>query len=440
MRSGACIFAPSFDYKTPKAMEQVRLSALAESMQGSEIVKLGNAIRERKRLGETIYNFTIGDFEPAEFPIPAGLEQAIVEAYQQRYTSYPLADGELDLRQSIVGFYKRMLGLDYAVNEIQVASGGRPLIYTIFKTLVNAGDKVIYAVPSWNNNHYTNLTEAQHCVVEATVENHFMPTAAQLAPHIPGAALLCLCTPQNPTGTTLPKAELEKICELVLAENARRGPGEKKLYVLFDQMYWTLTFGDTEHHNPVSLVPAMKDYTVFVDGISKCFAATGVRVGWSVGPEVVIAKMKAILSHVGAWAPMAEQKATAKFLNQPSLIDEYLVQFKADIQYRLDAIYNGLMALQQKGYAVDAVAPQAAIYLTIRFQLVGRAKADGTVLADQAAVTQYLLEEAGLAIVPFYAFGADRSSSWYRLSVGTCRKADITPMFDRLEAALAKLQ
>nr|MCU0336100.1 aminotransferase class I/II-fold pyridoxal phosphate-dependent enzyme [Chitinophagaceae bacterium] len=387
-------------------MEQVRLSALAESMQGSEIVKLGNAIRERKRLGETIYNFTIGDFEPAEFPIPAGLEQAIVEAYQQRYTSYPLADGELDLRQSIAGFYKRMLGLDYSVNEIQVASGGRPLIYTIFKTLVNAGDKVIYAVPSWNNNHYSNLTEAQHCVVEATVENHFMPTAEQLA------ALLCLCTPQNPTGTTLPKAELEKICELVLAENARRGAGEKKLYVLFDQMYWTLTFGDTEHHNPVSLVPAMKDYTVFVDGISKCFAATGVRVGWSVGPEVVIAKMKAILSHVGAWAPMAEQKATARFLNQQDLIDHYLEHFKADIQYRLDAIYNGLMALQQKGYAVDAVAPQAAIYLTIRFQLVGRTKADGTVLADQAAVTQYLLEEAGLAIVPFYAFGADRSSSW----------------------------
>jgi Aspartate/tyrosine/aromatic aminotransferase len=178
--------------------------------------------------------------------------------------------------------------------------------------LVDAGDKVIYAVPSWNNNHYTNLTNAEHCLIDATVENHFMPTAEQVAPHIPGAALLCLCTPQNPTGTTLVKSELEKICELVLAENAKRGPGEKKLYVLFDQMYWTLTYGDTQHYNPVSLVPAMKDYTIFVDGISKCFAATGVRVGWSFGPGQVIAKMKAILSHLGAWAPMAEQKSNCQ--------------------------------------------------------------------------------------------------------------------------------
>jgi aspartate aminotransferase len=236
------------------------------------------------------------------------------------------------------------------------------------------------------------------------------------------------------------KSELEKICELVLAENAKRGPGEKKLYVMFDQMYWTLTFGDTVHYNPVSLVPAMKDYTIFVDGISKCFAATGVRVGWSFGPAAVIAKMKAILSHVGAWAPMAEQKATAKFLQQEQAIDTFFSHFKTEIQYRLDAIYNGLMNLKQKGYAVDAVAPQAAIYLTIRFELAGKTKADGSLLNDQAAVTQYLLEEAGLAIVPFYAFGAERSSSWYRLSVGTCRKEDLQPMFEKLETALAKLK
>lgn len=421
-------------------MEQVKLSALAESMQGSEIVKLGNMIRERIRLGDTIYNFTIGDFDPQVFPIPQGLEDAIIEAYKNRFTSYPLADGELDLREAVCAFYKRSLGLDYGSNEIQIASGGRPLIYTIFKTLVDAGDKVIYAVPSWNNNHYTNLTNAEHCLIEATVENNFMPTAEQVAPHIPGAALLCLCTPQNPTGTTLVKSELEKICELVLAENAKRGPGEKKLYVLFDQMYWTLTYGDTQHYNPVSLVPAMKDYTIFVDGISKCFAATGVRVGWSFGPAQVIAKMKAILSHLGAWAPMAEQKATARFLHQEAAIDAYLTSFKADLHYRLEYIYQGLMQLKAKGFAVDAVAPQAALYLTIRFTLVGKTTASGKVLDNQAAVTQYLLEEAGLAIVPFYAFGADNSSSWYRLSVGTCRKEDLAPMFEKLEAALAKLQ
>ncbi len=420
--------------------EQPVFSDLSETLIGSEIVKLGNMIRQRKAAGETIYNFTIGDFDPNVFPIPKALEEEIILAYRHHFTSYPLADGEMDLRQAISSFLKKYEGLEYAPNEIQIASGGRPLIYTIFRALVNPGDRVIYATPSWNNNHYAHFTGAEHVVVEATNENAFMPTAAQIAPHLKGAALLCLCTPQNPTGTTLPKAELEKICRLVLEENASRAAGEKKLYILFDQMYWTLCYGTTEHYNPISLVPEMKPYTVFVDGISKAFAATGVRVGWSMGPEPLISKMRAILSHVGAWAPMPEQKATAKFLTNFAAIDRYLADFKEKIQFRLDTIYNGLMALKNEGYAVDAVAPQAAIYLTIQFNLKGKSKPDGTLLTHQSQVTEYLLEAAGLAIVPFSSFGADKESPWYRMSVGTCRKEDIEPMLEKLASALDALE
>lgn len=108
-----------------------------------------------------------------------------------------------------------------------------------------------------------------------------MPTVEDLKPHIKGASLICLCTPQNPTGTTLGKNALAEICELILEENASRGPEEKKLYLMFDQMYWTLTYGDTVHYNPLTLNPAMKPYTIFIDGISKVFSATGVRVGWA---------------------------------------------------------------------------------------------------------------------------------------------------------------
>ncbi len=414
-------------------------SDLSETLIGSEIVKLGNMIRQRKAAGETIYNFTIGDFDPNVFPIPKALEEEILLAYRHHHTNYPLADGELDLRQSISSFLKHYEGIEYATNEIQVASGGRPLIYTIFRALVNPGDKVIYAVPSWNNNHYAHFNSAEHVVVEATLENAFMPTAEQIAPHLKGAALLCLCTPQNPTGTTLPKEELRKICQLVLEENVSRADGEKKLYILFDQMYWTLCYGATEHSNPVSLVPEVKPYTVFVDGISKAFAATGVRVGWSMGPEPLISKMRAILSHVGAWAPMPEQKATAKFLGNFTAIDNYLAEFKQNIEYRLNTIYNGLIALKNKGYNVDAVAPQAAIYLTIQFALKGKSRPDGAVLTSQSDVTEYLLEAAGLAIVPFSSFGAGKESPWYRMSVGTCRKEDIEPMLEKLKWALEAL-
>src|SRR6266487_5028955 len=131
------------------------LSKLAGTLKGSEIVRLGNEINDRIRLGEKIYNFTIGDFAPSVFPIPHELEELIIRSYKEHYTNYPPAEGVFELRKTVSQFIKQREGLDYNTGEIQIASGGRPLIYTLFKTIVNPGDKVIYGVPSWNNNHYT---------------------------------------------------------------------------------------------------------------------------------------------------------------------------------------------------------------------------------------------------------------------------------------------
>lgn len=418
----------------------MKLSQLSETLIGSEIVKLGGEIREKIRLGERIFNFTVGDFDPQVFPIPKELEEEIIEAYRQHFTNYPLAEGNLDLREAIAAFTREWEGLDYSISEFLVASGGRPLIYAIFRAIVDKGDKVVYAVPSWNNNHYTHFVEGVHEVVEVGPENNFMPSARDLEPLLSGATLLALCSPQNPTGTVFTKTELEKICDLVLAENARRGPGEKKLYVMYDQMYWHLTFGDIEHVNPVSLRPAMRPYTVFVDAVSKVFAATGVRVGWSFGPAEIINKMKAILGHIGAWAPMAEQKGVARFLYKKEAIAKYLHHFKGEVEERLHKIYDGLIALKQAGHQVDAVTPQAAIYLTIKIDLAGKRTAAGNLLETQADVSAYLLNEAKLAVVPFYAFGASKTSPWYRLSVGTCKKEEISEMLQLLKEALEKLQ
>lgn len=418
----------------------MKLSYLSETLIGSEIVKLGGEIREKIRRGERIYNFTVGDFDPSIFPIPKELEDAIVDAYRKHFTNYPAAEGNLDLREAVISFTKQEEGLDYGVSEVLVASGGRPLIYAVFRAVCDAGDKVIYAVPSWNNNHYTHFVGGQHVVVEASAENNFMPTAADIEPHLKEATLISLCSPQNPTGTTFKKEELEAICDLVIEENNRRGEGEKKLYVMYDQMYWHLTYGNISHYNPVSLRPEMRNYTIFIDAISKVFAATGVRVGWSLGPATIIAKMKSILTHVGAWAPMAEQKAVAYYLNQHrDNIKKYLNHFKSEIEERLRRIYDGLIQLKNEGLSVDAIAPEAAIYLTIKFDLVGKSTEDGKLLADQGAVTAYILNEAKLAVVPFYAFGASRSSAWYRLSIGTCKKEEINEMLLKLKEALKRL-
>ena len=413
---------------------------MAETLTGSEIVRLGADIKEKIKGGEKIYNLTIGDFDSSLFPIPKGLENDIIEAYKDGYTTYPPADGILALRESVSSFINEREGLSYDVNEILIAAGGRPLIYTLYRALVDKDDKVIYSVPSWNNNHYVHFTGGQHMVIETTAATNFMPTAEDMRPFIKDAVLIGLCSPLNPTGTVFSKEELEKICDMVLEENERRGDEDKKLYVMYDQMYWTLTFGDIVHYNPVSLRPEMKDYTIFIDGISKAFAATGVRVGWALGPQHVLAKMKSINTHVGAWSPMAEQHATAKFLKDNSAIDKYFAHYKNELKERLSRIYEGFQQLKSEGFAVDAVAPQAAIYLTIQFSLKGKQTEDGKELTTQDEVTTYILNEAKLAVVPFYAFGAIRSSDWYRLSVGTCKKEEIDEMMEKLRSALKKLK
>lgn len=423
---------------TPKPTAMI-LSHLAETLIGSEIVKLAGEIREKIRKGENIYNYTVGDFDPEIFGIPKELEEEIIQAYRSGFTNYPAAEGNLDLRESVSVFMKNFQGLDYKTDEILVASGGRPLIYSFFRAVADKGDGVLYPVPSWNNNHYTHFVEGTHIVVEASPENKFMPTAADLAPYIQKATILALCSPQNPTGTTFGKPELEAICDLVIAENKRRGDDEKKLYVMYDQMYGHLTYGDIRHYDPVSLRPEMKPYTVYIDAISKVFSATGVRVGWCMGPAGIIGKMKAILTHVGAWAPMAEQKACARFMLKTDAINKFLDNYRAEAEERLQKIYGGFMKLKEAGLPVDAIAPEAGIYLTIKIDCAGKTTSSGAVLHTQADVTAYLLNEARLALVPFSAFGAASNSPWYRLSIGTCKKETICSMFDVLSEALKKL-
>lgn len=416
------------------------LSKLAESLVGSEIVRIGNAINDQIRSGAKIFNYTIGDFASSSFPIPEELLEAIVAAYKSGATNYPPAAGLLSLRKAVLAFIKQNEGINYEEEEIQIASGGRPLIYSYFKAIVDPGDKVIYTIPSWNNNHYTRLNSGVACEIITKQENNFMPSASDIKPFISDAVLLCLCSPQNPTGTTFDQSELEAICDLVLAENKRRKPEEKKLYVLFDQMYWMLTYGKTKHFHPVQLRPEMKDYTLTVDGISKAFAATGLRVGWGLGPERVIAKVKALLSHVGGWAPMAEQQAVAALLQQEDAVKKFLDNFKAGLEERLLKLYHGFERLAEKGFPIEVVAPQAAIYLTVKIDLVGSIKSDGKPLEKQSDVTDFLLKNAGVGLVPFHCFGGDGNSPWYRVSVGTTTIDDITLMFDQLEKAFAQIQ
>ena len=149
--------------------------------------------------------------------------------------------------------------------------------------------------------------------------------------------------------------------------------------------------------------------------------------------------MKSILGHVGAWSPKAEQVATTHFLNNSAAVDAYLTWIKAAVKQRFDAFYKGFTELKNEGLPVDVIIPRAAIYMTIQFNLKGMKTSEGKILENTDDVTSYILNEAGFAVVPFFAFGSPRESAWYRLSVGTSKLEEIPAIFDKLRTALKKL-
>jgi len=396
---------------------------MAAGMAGSAILKVAADVRARVAGGHRICDLTMGDFDPRYFPIPALLREGIEAALEDGQTNYPAGVGMPVLREAIRAFSRDGLGVDYPIESVLVMSGARPALYGAYRTLVDPGERVVFSVPSWQNSYYCQLVGAEAVVVPCEASTGFLPTRAMLEPVVRGARLLVLNSPSNPTGTMFDSESLGAICDLVLEENARRGMNERPLYVLYDQVYWMLTLGATPHVTPVALRPAMAPYTVSVDAVSKSFAATGLRVGWVLGPSDVVRSMGDFLGHVGAWAPKAEQVATAALLGARGAIAEYHRTMKDGLRARLQVLHRGMMAMRERGLPVDATAPAGAMYLSARFALP---------VGDNEAIRTYLLREADFAAVPFQAFGVTEDSGWFRLSVGATSVADI-------EAALPKL-
>ncbi|HYC52884.1 MAG TPA: aminotransferase class I/II-fold pyridoxal phosphate-dependent enzyme [Gemmatimonadaceae bacterium] len=422
----------------PAADRARRDSLLAEGLIGSPILKIAAEVRALVANGAEVCNLTVGDFAPSEFPVPEVLSRELAAAVQRGETNYPPSAGMPALRKAIAEFCERRLGLPTATENVLVASGARPLIYAAYRILADPGEKVVFPVPSWNNVHYCQMSGAAPVAISCDASAGFLPTAAQLRNKLRDARLLVLNSPVNPTGTAFTRSQLEDICDLVLEENARRGESARPLYLLYDQVYWMLTFG-VEHVHPVALRPEIARYTIYIDAISKSFAATGLRVGWAVGPTPIISQMSDLLTHVGAWAPRPEQVATSVLLGKDDVIDDFHDKMRGEVLARLQSLHDGIVALRQEGFPVDASIPSGAIYLSARFALHGLRTAEGKVLANDDEVRSYLLRSAGLAAVPFSAFGQPDGTGWFRLSVGAVSLEDVRKLLPRVRAALEPL-
>ncbi|HXV77824.1 MAG TPA: aminotransferase class I/II-fold pyridoxal phosphate-dependent enzyme [Candidatus Polarisedimenticolaceae bacterium] len=428
----------TMDFGDPTMVDR-SLSDCVQGLIGSEILKIAGDIRQLKAAGRSICNLTVGDFDARYFPIPEPLRDGIHEAYRQGETNYPPSDGVLPLRKSITEFVARQWGSRYPIESVLIASGARPILYGAYRCVLNPGDKVIYPVPSWNNNHYAWLNQAESVVVTTRAEDGFMPSLEQLRPQLRDARLLTLNSPLNPTGTVIGERVLREIAEAVVEENERRSRvGQAHLFLLYDQVYAALVFGGARHHMPTALVPECAPWVITLDGISKSFAATGLRVGWVLAAPELTARMKDLVGHMGAWAPRPEQIALARFLDSPEAVDEFRRSMNERVRSRLDALYAGFEALRDEGYPVECVSPQGAIYLSLRLRLGGQT-IRGRRLDTNEQIRKLLLDEAGLAVIPFQAFGLLEESGWFRLSVGAVSPTEIDEVFPRVRALLDDL-
>ncbi len=405
---------PAFD------AHPVAPAPFAASMPRSAILRMAAEVRATPGVAD----FTVGDFDPTQFPAPPALIEAVAAALRRGHTQYPPAAGIAELRAAVARDAARTMDLDWPASAVVVGSGARPPIYAALMTALAPGDEVVYSTPCWNMPYYTRLARARDVAVHTGPESQFLPTVDQILPHLPTARMLCLNSPSNPAGTAFASDRLAEIAQAVVDENRRR-VGRPPLLLLYDQVYRHLVY-EGRHVHPAERVPDVAPYLLLVDAISKSWAATGLRVGWALVPPGLAEAMITWIGHVGAWAGRAEQVATAELLDTPGHTEGWLGEHRERLSSRLSALSSGLTALANQGHAVEHLVPRAALYLSARFP--GR--------GDDEAVRRWLLG-AGIGIVPFSAFGQPEGSGWVRFSVGATSPDAIDGALSRLAGVLA---
>jgi aspartate aminotransferase len=382
-----------------------------------------------------IFDCARGDYDPMIYPCPIELKKELMKAYAENYTFYPEAGGNADLKESISEYEREWNGLTYKPDEMVVGCGGGLMLYTAFRTIVEPDDGVVCLLPSPNTKELIERVQGVPLVVECVAEDHFLPRPEMIQPLLRGAVLLPLAAPMDPAGTCFSERVLQEICMLVVMENRRRKRGDKKLYLLYDIRYAGLRGKGMQVYDPVDVCPDVKPYVVYINSASKIFSANGIRVGWAMGPVELIREMTEVLYQLGGMAPMAEQKALARFLPQGRAIAVHMKNFRSELYYVQRVVYTQIKQMKTDGYPVDALVPKPGLFLAVHVGLIGR-RVKEQLLEDGDAVAQFIHVRAGVAVKPFSSFGMEGSVPWFRMAVGMLRREDIRPLMVRMQEAL----
>jgi len=369
---------------------------------------------ELKRQGRNI--ISLGAGEP-DFPTPAHIRQAGIEAIEAGKTRYTAVDGTPELKEAIIAKFKRENGLDYTSKHILVSSGGKQSFYNLCQAYLNEGDEVIIPAPYWvSYPDMVLLAGGSPVVVKAGIEQGFKITPEQLALSITDKTrLFVINSPSNPTGAVYSQAEMRALGNVLV--------NHPNILIATDDMYEHIILGETPFSTWLNACPEMTERTITLNGVSKAYSMTGWRIGYCAGPLALINEMKKVQSQSTSNPCSISQAATVTALNgDQAFIGDMVQAFKA----RSAFITQALNAMP----GIAALAPEGAFYNF--FDVRGAMQAIGC--ATDTELATRILEESDLALVPGSAFGSD---GYMRLSFATSME-ELQGAMSRLANFLAK--
>ncbi|GJE43116.1 pyridoxal phosphate-dependent aminotransferase [Methylobacterium soli] len=370
----------------------------------SATIAMTQKARELKAQGMDVISLSVG--EP-DFDTPDHIKEAATEAIRRGETKYPPVSGINPLREAIVKKFKRENGLDYKVSQTIVGTGGKHVIYNALLATLNPGDEVVIPRPYWvSYPEMVILCGATPVFAETDMAHDFKLQPEELERVItPKTKWIILNSPSNPSGAAYSRDELKKITDVLM-----RHP---HVWVLTDDMYEHLTYGDFEFVTPAQIEPGLYERTLTMNGVSKAYAMTGWRIGYAAGPETLIKAMDFVQGQQTSGASSISQWAAVAALDGTQ---EHLKRFKAAFQERRDLVVS--MLNQTKG--LQCPTPEGAFYVYPSCaETIGRKAPSGkTIETDEDFVTE-LLQAEGVAAVHGSAFGLGPN---LRISYATSNK------------------
>ncbi|MGC9368309.1 MAG: pyridoxal phosphate-dependent aminotransferase [Paracoccaceae bacterium] len=396
------------------------LSATLDRVKPSPTIAVTTKARELKAAGKDVIGLGAG--EP-DFDTPDNIKEAAKAAIDAGKTKYTAPDGIPELKEAICAKFKRDNGLDYTPAQVSVGTGGKQILYNALMATLNPGDEVIIPAPYWvSYPDMVLLAGGEPVTVPASAENAYKLTPEQLEAAItPKTKWFIFNSPSNPTGAGYTWDELKALTEVLM-----RHP---HVWVMTDDMYEHLVYGDFEFCTPAQVEPGLYDRTLTCNGVSKAYAMTGWRIGYAAGPEMLIAAMRKIQSQSTSNPCSISQWAALEALNGPQ---DFIASNNAIFKRRRDMVVEMLNLAE----GITCPTPEGAFYVYPSIEgCLGKTSEGGVKIEDDEAFATALLEEKGVAVVFGAAFGL---SPCFRVSYATSDEA-LKEACSRIQDFCAKL-